>query len=165
MIDFLKSNYRYENGDLYRTTTRGGEKIGKIAGWVTECSGRKYKKMTVNKKTIYVHHAIFLMHHGFLPKYIDHKDGNPLNNKIENLRAATQSQNMGNSKMSNKNTSGYKGVTWRKDTKKWLAQIMINGKHISLGSYAKKEEAADAYKNAAEKYFGVFARAEYRATI
>lgn len=158
MIDFLKSNYRYENGDLYRTTNRGGEKIGKIAGWITTCNGRKYKKMSVNRKTVYVHHAIFLMHHGFLPKYIDHIDCNSLNNKIENLRAATQSQNMGNSKMSSKNTSGYKGVTWRKDTQKWLAQIMVNNKHISLGSYTSKEEAALAYKNGAEKYFGEFAK-------
>jgi hypothetical protein len=158
MIDFLKSNYRYENGNLYRITNRGGEKVGKIAGWVTTCNGRKYKKMSVNRKTVYVHHAIFLMHHGFLPKYIDHIDCDSLNNKIENLRAATQSQNMGNSKIRKSNTSGYKGVTFRKDTKKWQSAIMLNGKHISLGSYITKEEAAEAYKTGAKKYFGEFAK-------
>lgn len=159
MINFLKENFRYENGELYRTTKRGGQLIGAMAGWVTACNGRHYKKMMVERKTVYVHHAIFLFHHGFLPKYIDHIDQNSLNNKIENLRAATQSQNMGNSRKKSTNTSGYKGVTWRKDTSKWASGIMVNGKHISFGSYLTKEEAAAAYVAGSKKHFGEFASA------
>ena len=115
--------------------------------------------MNINRKTVYVHHAIFLIHHGYLPKYIDHIDGDSLNNRIENLRAATQSQNMGNSRMKSNNTSGYKGVTFRKDTGKWQAAVMVNGKHISLGSHATKEEAHQAYIFGSQKHFGQFARA------
>jgi hypothetical protein len=159
MISFIQENFRYENGVLYRTTSRGGEKIGKAAGWLTVCNGRPYWKININKKTTYLHHVIFLLHHGFLPDYIDHKDGDSTNNKIENLRAATQSQNMANSVMKSSNTSGYKGVTFRKDTKKWASAIMVNGKHISLGSHKTKEDAHAAYVLGAKKYFGEFSRA------
>lgn len=162
MLDYLRSNFEYKDGNLYRTTCKGGEKIGNIAGWVTKCNGREYKKMNVNKKSIYVHQAIFLIHHGYLPKYIDHIDGNSLNNKIDNLRPATQSQNGGNSKLKRNNTSGNKGVIFRKDTNKWAAQIMVNRKHISLGSFQIKDDAIKAYENGALKYFGEFAKPDSR---
>jgi hypothetical protein len=109
-----------------------------------------------------LHHAIFLFHHGYIPTRIDHVDGNTSNNKIENLRAATQSQNMGNSKMKSTNTSGYKGVSFRKDTNKWNASIMVNGKHISLGSYENKEDAAKAYSIGAKQHFKEFAKLDCR---
>lgn len=159
MIEFIQENFRYEDGNLYRTKDRGGSKAGEIAGWVTSCNGRPYKKMSINRKTVYVHHAIFLLHRGHLPDYIDHKDGDSLNNRIENLRPATQSQNMGNSRMKSSNTSGYKGVTFRKDTGKWQAAVMVKGKHISLGSHATKEGAHQAYILGSQKHFGQFAKA------
>jgi hypothetical protein len=159
MIEFLKQNFRYVDGNLIRIIPRGGQKAGDVAGWITQCNGRDYRKMNVNRKTVYVHHAIFLLHHGYLPKYIDHIDGNPLNNKIENLRAATQSQNMANSRKKSNNTSGHKGVTFRKDTNKWAAGLMFEGKHISLGSFLTKEEAILAYADGSKKYFKDFARA------
>lgn len=162
MNDFIRENFRYEDGHLYRLKDRGGAKAGSKAGWLTYCNGRPYRKMNVNRKTVYVHHAIFLLHHGYLPKYIDHIDGDSTNNRIENLRAATQSQNMGNSCMKSNNTSGYKGVTYRKDTGKWQASVMVNGKHISLGSHATKEDAYEAYKTGSTKHFGEFAKAQER---
>lgn len=159
MIDYIREHFRYENGNLYRTTNRGGQKIGDKVGWITSCNGRPYWKLSLNGKTTYLHHVIFVMHHGHKPKYIDHIDGNSTNNRIENLRAATQSQNAGNSLMSKNNTSGYKGVTYRKDTGKWQAAVMVNRKHISLGSYSTKEEAHEAYKSGSAKHFGEFSRA------
>jgi hypothetical protein len=170
MIEFIQKNFEYRDGVLYRTTQRGGEKIGTAAGWQTTCNGRPYIKLQVKGKTKYLHHAIFLLHHGYLPKVIDHIDGNSLNNKIENLRPATQSQNMGNSRMKSSNTSGAKGVTFRKDTSKWAAAIMKNRKHISLGSYNTKEEAAAAYEEGAKRIFGEFAKTDVnqnqlRATV
>ena len=160
MLDHIKNNFVYDNGFLVRIKKSGGEKIGSVAGWETICNGRPYRKLSVLSKTVYIHHAIFILHHGHLPKYIDHIDGNSLNNKIENLRAATQSQNMANSKKKNTNTSGYKGVTFRKDTKKWQSAIMVNGKHISLGSYENKEDAAMAYEAGALKYYQEFAKTD-----
>lgn len=158
MIDFIRENFRYNDGNLYRLKNIGNQKIGNVAGWLTKCNGRPYRKMNIKQKTVYVHHAIFLLHHGYLPKYIDHIDGDSTNNRIENLRAATQSQNMANSRSKSNNTSGYKGVTYRKDTGKWQSSVMVNGKHISLGSYATKEEAHEAYKAGSLKHFGEFAR-------
>lgn len=163
VLNYIKENLRYEDGNLYRLQNRGGRLAGSVAGWVTTCNGRLYKKININRKTMYVHQIIFLMHYGYMPDCIDHVDGDSLNNRIENLREATQSQNMGNSRMKNTNTSGYKGVTFRKDTKKWSAGIMVNGKHISLGSYLSKEDAANAYANGAKKFFGSFAKATNRA--
>jgi hypothetical protein len=160
MIEYLKNNFRYQDGFLYRTTVRGGEKIGKKAGWLTYCNGRPYWKISIDGKTTYLHHAIFILHNEYKPKYIDHIDGDSTNNRIENLRPATQSQNVANSALSSKNTSGFKGVTYLKGSGKWKAQLMKDMKHISLGSYATKEEAYEAYKIGAKKYFGDFARPE-----
>jgi len=160
MIDVLKKNYEYKDGELFRKTTAGGQKIGSLVGWITTCNKKQYRKMNVGKKTIYVHQAIFMLHHGYLPKYIDHIDGNSLNNKIENLRQATQSQNLANSGKRSINTSGYKGVSYRKDTQKWIAQITVNRKHISLGCYKSPQEAHLAYQTGSKKYFGEFAKHE-----
>jgi len=151
----MYQEFVYKDGDLYRKTKQGMT----VAGWETVCNHKKYRKVSVNGKTLYVHHIIFEMHYGYRPKVIDHIDGDSLNNKIENLREATQSQNIANSKKSRGNTSGYKGVTFRKDTQRWAAQIMVNYKHISLGCFGTPEEAAAAYERGAQKYFG-----EYSAT-
>jgi len=154
MKNELLKKYRYEDGNLYRLNSTGGQKINSVAGWETICNSKKYRKITINYKTYYLHQIIFMLHHGYIPKYIDHADGNSLNNKIENLREATQSQNVHNSLARKTNTSGIKGVGFYKN--KWKAAIMVNGKHISLGSYDDKQEAALAYKLGAEKYFGEF---------
>lgn len=162
MIEYIKAHLRYEDGFLYRITNRGGQRVGDKAGWLTYCNKRPYWKVIINRKMAYVHQVVFLMRHGYLPDYIDHVDGDSTNNRIENLRPATQSQNIVNSRLKKNNTSGYKGVTYRKDTGKWRAAIMVNGKHISLGSYFTKEEAYEAYKAGAQKHFGEFARPESR---
>jgi len=160
MLNYIRANFRYENGFLYRISVRGGEKIGNKAGWLTYCNGRPYWKLNINKKTKYLHHAIFLLHHGFLPKYIDHIDGDSTNNKIENLRAATQSQNMANSLLSKANTSGYKGVTYCKVSQKWKAQLGYQMKCINLGSFDNKEDAFQAYQLASKAQFQNFSRPE-----
>lgn len=164
MLEFIQNNFEYRDGFIYRTVCRGGEAIGKRAGYLTVCNGKPYWKVSVMRKTVYLHHVIFLLHHKYLPKYIDHADGDSTNNRIENLRAATQSQNIANSKIRSNNTSGYKGVTLLKNTGKWNASVMVNGKHISLGSYIDKEEAYKAYMAGSRKYFGEFAK-EGKATI
>ena len=89
---------------------------------------------------------------------IDHHDGNTLNNLEDNLRICTFAQNSHNGKIRINNTSGWKGVYWHKNTKKWMALIIVNYKPIFLGYFDIKEDAAKAYNNAATKYFGEFAR-------
>ena len=156
--ELLISLFEYKNGNLYRKTSGGGMKIGDICGWTTICNGRKYKKLSINKKIVYLHHAIYIFHHGYLPNRIDHKDNNSLNNNIENLRACTQSLNIANSNKRKTNTSGYKGVSFRSDTKKWQAALTKNYKKISLGCYETAEEAYQAYLNGSKKHFGEFTR-------
>jgi len=88
---------------------------------------------------------------------VDHKDRNIFNNQKENLRTCNSSQNNINKEKSVYNTSGYKGVTFYKPTKKWRAQIKFKYKAMHIGYYENLEEAARAYDRAAIKYFGEFA--------
>jgi len=88
---------------------------------------------------------------------VDHKNRNKLDNRRENLRLATRTQNNQNRTPSKKTKSGYKGVVWHKESQLWSAKIIINKKIISLGYYPTKEEAAEQYNIAAQKYFGEFA--------
>jgi hypothetical protein len=91
---------------------------------------------------------------------VDHRNGNGLDNRRSNLRipdnAASQQQQ--NSGLRSNNTSGFKGVYWRKDCRKWRAQITLHGCKKHLGYFETKEEAAIAYDKAAQELFGQFAR-------
>ncbi len=89
-------------------------------------------------------------------KYVDHIDNNKHNNKLINLRFATPQQNSQNAKLSNKNTSGSKGVFLDKKAMKWRAQININGKRIYLGSYINKEDAVNIRIQRAKDEFGEY---------
>jgi len=130
-------DYDPKTGNLYRKTRSSNRvQIGALAGVVGK---RGYKYVTIRYKKQYVHRIIFLMHKGYLPKYIDHKDTDRLNNKIENLRAASSNQNSENSQMRKDNTSGYKGVYKRNG--KWCAKINHNGKQIHLGTFIKIKDA------------------------
>lgn len=92
-----------------------------------------------------------------LSNHIDHEDGNKLNNHRYNLRPATYSQNLANSKRRSDNTSGFKGVGFYKNYQKWTARIRVKGKSIHLGYFNSPKEAHKAYCEAAIKYFGKFA--------
>ena len=88
---------------------------------------------------------------------VDHRDHDGLNNRRENLRLATRSQNMANGRIRPDNTSGFRGVTWDVERGAWRAQIMVAGRKSFLGRFPSAEEAARAYDAAVLEAFGEFA--------
>lgn len=91
---------------------------------------------------------------------VDHIRGGPLLNIRENLRLATVTQNNRNVGMRSTNTSGFKGVSWKKAMRKWVAQISVDGKKKHLGYYDTPEEADWVYRQASALYHEEFARLE-----
>jgi hypothetical protein len=89
---------------------------------------------------------------------VDHKDLNPLNNRRSNLRLATPAQNVVNSPTRSDNSSGYKGVTFKKDAGKWCARVSNRGKRIHLGYFDTAEDAYEAYCKAASEIYGEYLR-------
>lgn len=154
--DYLRSIFSYQdNGNLIRKTSAGSSRAGSVVGHIDD---KGYRKTTINRKSFGVHQLVWLYHHGSMPGQIDHNDKNPSNNRIENLRAATQSENQQNIDLKSNNKSGYKGVYFHKATSKYASQLRKNGKCIHLGLFLCPKEAALAYNEAAVKYFGEFAR-------
>lgn len=136
-------------------------KSKKVKGLPVGCLWNGYFKCKWRNKPFIVHRIIFLYHHGWLPKTIDHIDGNSKNNKIENLRPATIQQNKANSKKQktkSRRASKFKGVSWCLIRNRWHARIMFNGKRMHLGHYINEEEAGEAYDLAAKKFFKEYAR-------
>ena len=92
---------------------------------------------------------------------VDHKDGDGLNNRRNNLRFATGSQNGGNSTKRRVATSPFKGVSWHKQKRKWQAQIRKHGVITHLGLFAREVDAALTYDRAAVVVYGEFARLNF----
>lgn len=89
----------------------------------------------------------------------DHKEsGSTLDNRRSNLRIATPSQNVHNSRTASDNKSGYKGVAFNRRMNKWVAYITVRGQHFHLGYHATVEAARDAYTAASVKHLGEFTR-------
>ena len=103
------------------------------------------------------HRLIFLWNYGFLPKYIDHINGNPADNRIENLRAASLSQNQFNRKKSSTSTTGCKNVFFNKKDKKWVVKIRVNGTRKHLGTFSNLELADLVATEARDLYHKEFA--------
>ena len=153
--ELVKELFEYKDGNLYWKIRRSGIRKGYKAGTLRKDN---YHSIGINNKIYLNHRLIFLYHHGYLPKFIDHIDRDKANNNIENLREVTLQQNNMNRK-SHKNTSSiYKGVSWDKRYQKWKSQIEINGKSIHLGYFKSETEAAIAYNRAAIELFGEYAK-------
>jgi hypothetical protein len=91
----------------------------------------------------------------------DHIDSNGLNNQRSNLRPATAQQNQFNRRPVSGTTSQYKGVSWRKDRKRWQAVLIVGGRRISLGCFTDETEAARAVDEAARHHHGEYARLNF----
>ncbi len=154
---------RYEDCGDYYTIHMSGDKSCVISKesydavkpytWCVEGTG--YVMSKTGGKSVKMHRIITGAKKG---QYVDHMDGNPRNNRIENLRLCTKQQNEFNSKIRSDNTSGYRGVCLYRNGK-FRAYLTKDGKQYNLGcNFDTPEAAAKAYNSFAVKMYGEFAR-------
>ena len=121
--------------------------------WLLNNYGYVYTR-SYERKSIMIHRLILGVTN---PKIeIDHIDRNPLNNTRNNLRITDRVTNCRNTRVHKDTKSGFRGVSWRKDTKKWSVHIKVNYKKISLGCYTNLEEAIARRIEAEKEYWGEY---------
>lgn len=134
-----------------RSRAKPGDEAGKI-----DHSG--YRSIKINQKDYLGHRLAWLYAHGYWPSTaIDHINGCRSDNRISNLRLATESQNQSNRRIGRNNTSGFKGVSWSKKRKAWIARITFAGIQHQIGAFRNAEEAAAAVMAARPIFHGEFA--------
>ncbi len=121
--------------------------------------GKRALMIGIDGRKYAAHRVAWAMVTGEWPTMpIDHANGDFRDNRWDNLRKATQSQNCANRRKQSNNTSGFKGVNWSAPNNKWRAKIKANGKHVHLGLFESAEAAHAAYTMAAHMFYGEFAR-------
>lgn len=144
-------DYNEATGELiWKVSTAIRIKIGDVAGSLNKISG--YYQVMINNKNYRLHRIIWLWQYGYTPTTLDHIDRDRTNNKIENLREVTVSENNQNKSLSSNNTSGYKGVNWDKREGKWRAKIQLNNKMKHLGYFDNLQDAINARKEGEKLY-------------
>ena len=125
---------------------------GSLAGCVNKAG---YMIVTINSKTYRVQRIIWLWMFGSIPAnfFIDHINGNKLDNRLTNLRLATNKQNQENRAAPKNSSSGLRGVGWHKSNGKWIARISHNNQRKTIGFFDTKEQAWQAYKAEAAKLY------------
>jgi len=125
-------------------------KVGSpVNGAINKVTG--YVQIGINRKTQLYHRMVWLYNYGYIPKNLDHINGNKLDNSLNNLRAVTHTDNMRNKKVPTNNTTGTMGIRKRKDS--YCAAIFDKSKYVHLGSFPSQELAIKARKEA-EKFYG-----------
>ena len=147
-----EDRYYYKDGALYNKEdfNKSNAKKDHKAGTV---NNRGYLIITIGGKRYQAHRLIFLFHHGYLPKIIDHINQNKLDNRIENLRVASTKLNRINSKLNSNSTTGRTGVHWHEKSQMYYAKISNDGKVEYLGSFDNIIDAVIARMKAEEEYW------------
>ena len=157
--DYLRQMFSYdpESGNLLRKVYRSSNApAGVVAGYLSD---RGYLFVRLDNHLYRAHRIAWAIHYGSSPVTdIDHINGIPSDNRIINLRSATHLQNMKNTSAHSNNKSGHKGVCWDGKRKKWLAQIISNGKYRFLGRFPDIADAVKAYALASKELHGEFGR-------
>lgn len=149
---YWKSRPREEFTSDKAWAVRNGRYAGRMA--LTASTAKGYKIGRVDGEHIYAHRAIWALCHGEWPSgEIDHINGNPADNRLENLRVVSTVINARNKRMPDNNTSGRVGVYWNREISKWVASITLNKKTKALGCFADFDEAC-AVREAEERKHG-----------
>jgi hypothetical protein len=159
--EYLHELFWYDRirGVLIWKVERGGMKVGDIAGARRGETG--YLQVSIDRRLYRVHLVIWKMVTGEEPPdFLDHENTIKNDNRWENLREATKSQNVANQGPLATNKSGVKGVYWCKRTGRWTSQFWCNGKNYFVGNFDDLEEAKAAYQKKYREVYGEFARFE-----
>lgn len=152
----IAETFKYKDGLLYWKSVTHDNKaylIGQVAGSIHKTG---YRHITWMNRIHKAHRLIFMLHFGYMPKEIDHVNGDRSDNRIENLRKCTRSENQYN-KSAQQNLSGHKGVSWHKKTAKWNVRVMKSKRSHSFGYFDDLELAVLVAQEARLKVFGGFA--------
>lgn len=147
----LQELFIYKDGLFFNRKTNASCSLVPIT------NHQRYNRIVVDGKAYAFHRLVFLYHKGYLPKIIDHIDNDRTNNRIENLREATQQQNCLNRVAHKNNRSGYKNVHWHSAMKKWSVLINVDGKRKTIGYFDDVELAGLVAQEARAKFHGEFA--------
>ena len=151
--ELLKELFDYDNGNLIwkkKTLPKSNVKIGSISGTM---GTHGYIQTGLFGKLYLNHRLVWIYHYGYWPTdQLDHINRIRTDNRIENLRECSNSENNQNKSMRSDNKSGVSGVSWYKKGNKWQSQLKINGKLIHLGYFDTIDNAKLVYDNAKEKY-------------
>lgn len=142
---------------------------GKHAGNIhSPGNGYKHWEVRLTGSLYKAHRLVYMLANKVDPSdlEVDHIDGDATNNHPDNLRLANHIENGHNRNKNRNNKSGHKGVSWYKNLRKWVAEIMVDGKKKRLGCFDQLEDAANAYKEQSlllHKTFSPFATANINA--
>ena len=160
--------YEPETGKLYwlsrslhhfkSTAKRSAE--WNCAAWNAKNAGKEaftaggsgYRSGAIYRRNYGAHRVVWAIVHGMWPKMIDHINGDPSDNRLENLREVTSAENQKNLKLRSDNTSGRIGVSWDSARKRWSAEIISKGRHLHLGRFRSKSAAIQARKMAEQTH-------------
>ena len=146
----LLSLFDYRDGVLYWKITGPKRSKTKRAGYLDPFSGYDYVR--VNKKLRRVHRLIWCMFYGYEPSEIDHINRNRADNRIENLREVSRSENCYNHPLRKDSTSGVRGVSWNKIKNKWRVYINVKKQRLELGHFNDFDLACLVAEEARDKH-------------
>lgn len=164
--EYLHQLFEYKDGNLYWKVDRfkgvnkttHNKSIDQPAGSSDKKNSDKaYMRICIDQKRYFTHRLVFLYHHGYTPKYIDHINGNRKDNRIENLRPATRQQNMWNKPGTS--STGYKNIHYRGNGI-WRVIFYVDGNNKTYGNFRSLEEAVEVAEKVRTELHGEFANSK-----
>ncbi|AGF87895.1 HNH endonuclease [Salmonella phage FSL SP-126] len=150
--EILLNLFNYKDGNIYWKQWKKGRSRNLIAGTI---NNKGYLKVTIDGKQMYAHRIVWIMHNGNIDDgyEIDHINHNRSDNRIENLRIVTRSENAKNLSMAANNKTGFTDVFFNKKRNKYFSSVKVGNNHI-FGGWHDSIESAVTSRNALWKKFG-----------